>query len=58
MKAECEGARGIYMRLPHLSLPVSMNIKKIRRLMNKCGLKCPVLKDEIDIRAFQLHDEV
>jgi putative transposase len=37
-----KGARGIYMRLLHLELPVIMNIKKIRRLMKKYGLKCPV----------------
>lgn len=39
-----KGARGIQMRLLHLKPPVSMNIKKIRRLMNKYGLFCPVRK--------------
>lgn len=39
-----KGARGIYMRLLHLEPPVNMNIKKIRRLMKKYGLKCPVRK--------------
>jgi len=37
-----KGARGIYMRLLHLTPPVSMNIKKIRRLMNKFNLRCPI----------------
>ncbi|MGI6153820.1 MAG: IS3 family transposase [Christensenellaceae bacterium] len=39
-----KGARGIYMRLIHQMPPVIMNIKKIRRLMNKYGLKCPIRK--------------
>ncbi len=39
-----KGARGIYMRLLHMSPPVSMNIKKIRRLMKKYNLFCPVRK--------------
>jgi len=39
-----KGARGIYMRLLHLNPPVVMNIKKIRRLMKKYRLKCPVRK--------------
>ena len=34
-----KGARGIYMRLLHTE--VRMNLKKIRRLMRKYGLKCP-----------------
>lgn len=37
-----KGARGIYMRLIHMDPPVVMNIKKIRRLMKKYGLKCPI----------------
>lgn len=37
-----KGARGIYMRLLHQVPAVIMNIKKIRRLMNKFGLKCPI----------------
>ena len=37
-----KGARSIYMRLLHLDPPVVMNIKKIRRLMNKYGLFCPI----------------
>jgi transposase InsO family protein len=37
-----KGARGIYMRLLHMKPSVIMNIKKIRRLMSKYGLKCPI----------------
>ena len=37
-----KGARSIYMRLLHLDPPVVMNIKKIRRLMHKYGLHCPI----------------
>jgi len=39
-----KGARGIYMRLAHMEPPVVMNLKKIRRLMYKYGLKCPIRK--------------
>jgi len=39
-----KGARGIYMRLLHITPPVHMNIKKIRRLMKKYGLFCPIRK--------------
>lgn len=39
-----KGARGIYMRLLHMNPPVVMNIKKIRRLMKKYGLFCPIRK--------------
>jgi len=39
-----KGARGIYMRLLHVKPPVVMNIKKIRRLMKKFGLICPIRK--------------
>ena len=35
-----KGARGIYMRLLHTD--IRMNLKKIRRLMHKFGLKCPI----------------
>jgi len=35
-----KGAKGIYMRLLHQDL--IMNVKKIRRLMNKFELKCPI----------------
>lgn len=37
-----KGARSIYMRLLHLNPPVIMNLKKIRRIMNKYGLHCPI----------------
>ena len=39
-----KGARSIYMRLLHMEPPVYMNIKKIRRLMKKYGLFCPIRK--------------
>lgn len=39
-----KGARGIYMRLLHLKPPTAINIKKIRRLMKKYSLKCPIRK--------------
>ena len=39
-----KGARSIYMRLLHMTSPVHMNIKKIRRLMKKYGLFCPIRK--------------
>ena len=35
-----KGARSIYMRLLHQD--IVMNLKKIRRLMKKYGLKCPI----------------
>ena len=37
-------ARSIYMRLLHSDPPVQMNVKKIRRLMDKYGLFCPIRK--------------
>lgn len=39
-RGRSKGARGIYMRLLHTRN--RMNLKKIRRLMHKYGLKCPV----------------
>jgi len=39
-----KGARSIYMRFLHLNPPVHMNIKKIRRLMKKYNLFCPIRK--------------
>ena len=39
-----KGARGIYMRLLHMNPPVIMNVKKIRRLMKKYNLFCPIRK--------------
>ena len=35
-----KGVRGIHMRLLHMN--VIMNVKKIRRLMRKYGLRCPI----------------
>lgn len=37
-----KGVRGIYMRLLHMG--IRMNHKKIRRLMHKYGLMCPIRK--------------
>ncbi len=39
-----KGCRGIYMVLIHMDPPVIMNLKKIRRLMDKFNLSCPVRK--------------
>ena len=39
-----KGAQSIYMGLLHLDPPVEMNIKKIRRLMCKYNLVCPIRK--------------
>ena len=39
-----KGARGIYMSMIHWDPPVVMNLKKIRRLMDKYGLMCPIRK--------------
>lgn len=39
-----KGARSIYMRLLHMDPPIHMNVKKIRRLMKKYGLFCPIRK--------------
>lgn len=39
-----KGIRGIHMRLLHMDPPILMNLKKIRRLMNKYGLVCPIRK--------------
>lgn len=39
-----KGARSIYMHLLHQNPPVIMNIKKIRRLMKKYNLFCPIRK--------------
>lgn len=39
-----KGARGIYMRLIHTG--TTMNIKKIRRLMKKYNLVCPIRKSQ------------
>jgi transposase InsO family protein len=39
-----KGARSIHMRILHQNPPVLMNIKKIRRLMHKFSLLCPIRK--------------
>lgn len=39
-----KGARGIYMSLLHMNPPVTMNLKKIRRIMAKYNLSCPIRK--------------
>lgn len=39
-----KGARGIYMCMLHWNPPLVMNVKKIRRLMDKYGLICPIRK--------------
>jgi putative transposase len=41
MHGYTKGARGIYMALIHMDPPVIMNLKKIRRLMDKFHLSCP-----------------
>lgn len=39
-----KGAKGIHMKLLHMNPPVIMNVKKIRRLMKKYNLVCPIRK--------------
>lgn len=39
-----KGARSIYMKLIHMNPPIVMNVKKIRRLMKKYNLFCPIRK--------------
>lgn len=39
-----KGARSLYMTLIHMDPPVIMNLKKIRRLMDKYSLYCPIRK--------------
>lgn len=39
-----KGAKGIHMTLLHMDPPVVMNPKKIRRLMHKYHLSCPIRK--------------
>ena len=41
MHGYTKGAKGIYMALLHMDPPVIMNLKKIRRLMEKFNLSCP-----------------
>lgn len=42
MHGHDKGAKGIYMTLLHMNPPVIMNVKKIRRLMHKYHLSCPI----------------
>lgn len=44
LKCYSKGAKGIYMALLHMEPPVIMNLKKIRRLMDKYNLSCLVRK--------------
>lgn len=46
-----KGARGIHMRLLHQNPPVIMNIKKVRRLMKKFNLRCPIRGPNLSRRA-------
>ena len=43
-KGYSKGAKGIYMNLIHQEPPIVMNLKKIRRLMKKYNLICPIRK--------------
>lgn len=43
-KGYSKGGRSIYMWLFHMNPSVHMNIQKIRRLMKKYGLFCPIRK--------------
>jgi transposase InsO family protein len=52
-----KGARGIYMRLLHTQPPTPMNIKKIRRLMRKYRLVCPIRKANPHRRAYRITEE-
>ena len=44
MHGYTKGAKGIYMALLHMDPPVVINLKKIRRLMDKFNLSCPIRK--------------
>lgn len=44
MHGYTKGAKGIYMALLHMEPPIIMNLKKIRRLMDKFNLSCPIRK--------------
>ncbi len=44
MHGYSKGAKGVHMALLHMDPPVIMNLKKIRRLMGKYHLSCPVRK--------------
>ena len=47
-----KGARGIYMCMVHWDPPIVMNVKKIRRLMDKYGLVCPIRKVSTVLDAY------
>jgi len=49
-----KGARGIQMRLLRHNPPVLMNLKKVRRLMRKFKLKCPIRKPNAHQRAMKV----
>lgn len=44
MHGYSKGVRGIYMARIHMNPPVIMNLKKIRRLIDKYHLSCPIRK--------------
>lgn len=44
MHGYSKGAKGIRMAMEHMDPPVIMNLKKIRRLMDKFKLSCPIRK--------------
>lgn len=50
-----KGGRAIYMTMIHWNPPVVMNLKKIRRLMKKYGLFCPIRKANPYRRAIKAY---
>lgn len=52
-----KGARSIHMNLLHREIPVVMNVKKIRRLMDKYHLFCPIRKPNPYRRAARIFQE-
>ena len=44
MHGYTKGAKGIYMAPLHMDPPIIMNLKKIRRIMDKFNLSCPIRK--------------
>ena len=52
-----KGARGIQMRLLRHDPPVLMNLKKVRRLMLKFKLKCPIRRPNPHKRALKIFKE-
>ena len=49
-----KGARGIQMRLLRHDPPMLMNLKKVRRLMQKFKLKCPIRRPNRHRRAVKI----